>query len=329
MNTYTQEMIKRVTEQSKFDDVKYAKEDEAKAKIEIQTLKTSEVFGNPNQPRQTFQSKALEELAASIKQEGQQQPGEVIPVELIKDWNGLRDEKYMVISGESRLRACILAGINYKAIVVDQPMTMQQILLRALTENEVRSNPTPIENANVYKSLKKSGMTIEEIATKMGKRKSYIIARLDLLKLRPIYQKALEQKVITIGQANQISRLRESGQDTVIKLINSGKVKSYKDTINAVDAILQSEQQTGFALEVVEITKAEKSKINALEKAIISAKKMIEKAFNKNHEIVIVKKIGAHKADQIISDLELIKKHIQYLTDALTAELMKEQIRGI
>ncbi len=36
MNTYMQEMIKRVTEQSKLDDVKYAKEDEAKANLEAQ-----------------------------------------------------------------------------------------------------------------------------------------------------------------------------------------------------------------------------------------------------------------------------------------------------
>ncbi len=299
-------------------------------KIEIQTLKTEDVFGNPNQPRQSFHSKALEELARSIQQEGQQQAGEVIPIELIRDWDSSQVKgKYMVIAGESRLRACVLAGIGYKAIVITQPMTMQQILLRALTENEIRSNPTPIENATAYNNLKRSGMTVEEIAKKMGKRKSYIIARLDLLKLRPIYQKALEQKVITIGQANQLNRLNQSGQDTVMKLFYSGKVKSYKDTINAVDAVLQSEQQVGFALtEVVEINKEEKARISAIEKAITSAKKLIEKAFNKNNKILIVKKIGPYKAKQTISDLTLIRKHIQYLEDALNAEMMREQVIG-
>ncbi len=51
MNKYTQKMIKRVTEQSKLDDVKYAKEDEAKANLEAQKeakngnlLETQKIF---------------------------------------------------------------------------------------------------------------------------------------------------------------------------------------------------------------------------------------------------------------------------------------------
>jgi len=156
-------------------------------------LDTELCYGNPDQPRKYFNQQELQELSDSIKEAGQLQPGKVRP-----DGNG----KYMIIMGERRWRACKLAGVQYKAIVVE--IDDDTLALQAIIENEQRADVTPMEAARSYQAQIDKGLELKELARKIGRRPSYVQARIDLLKLNPLHQMALDQGGLTIGQANQL-----------------------------------------------------------------------------------------------------------------------------
>ena len=118
-------------------------------------LDTEQCYGNPNQPRKYFNQQELEDLASSIKESGQLQPGKV---------RQDKDGKYMIIMGERRWRACKLAGVQYKAIIVD--IDDNTLSLQAIIENEVRADVTPMESAKAYKAQIDNGMELKVLAKK-------------------------------------------------------------------------------------------------------------------------------------------------------------------
>lgn len=139
----------------------------------IKTLSVSDVKPNPYQPRKYFDEKALHELSLSIQQYGVMQP---INVRYI---NGT----YELVSGERRLKATILAGLEtIPAIVVN--ITQNESGILALIENIQRQNLNYIEEAEGYlKLIVDYGITQEELAQKVGKKQSTIANKLRLLKL--------------------------------------------------------------------------------------------------------------------------------------------------
>ena len=299
--------------------------------MEIVKLKTSEVCGNPEQPRKKFDPKHIRDLAESIKADGQRQAGEVIPVGLITDLaeaDYILDEniKYIIIGGECRYRACKEAGVTYDAVICTTPLTRREILVRAIVENEQRKDPTPIENARAYKNLEDSGLSIEDIAKKTGKRPSYIKARIKLLHLNEVYQIALSSGGITIGQANQLVRLSPGGQDTLVRLIESGKCRTYKNVCDAADEILQAEQQTGMFKPPKPMSKEEKRSINLVERVITSTMEIIKKGFGKDNKIVVSKNLSKHQAIKLADSIELIVKHLQILENSLRKVAIAREI---
>ena len=140
---------------------------------DITEIKLSEIRSNPYQPRKTFDEKALNELAESIKEHGVVQP--VIVKKSIKG--------YELIAGERRTKASRIAGKEtIPAIIRD--FNDQEMMEIALIENIQRENLNPIEEAIAFKNiLKETGMTQEQIATKFGKSRSYITNLLGLLNL--------------------------------------------------------------------------------------------------------------------------------------------------
>jgi len=153
------------------------------------------------QVRMDIPEEGIQELADSIKVIGQLQPVLVRPVE----------GRYEVVFGHRRLLACKRLGLE-KIQAVVRKLDDQAVALMRATENIARQDVSPIEEAAVYADLRDThGLRIDEIARRMGKSEGIIKRRLDLLKMPPQLQKAIHEKKITYGVAEELWRLGDPG----------------------------------------------------------------------------------------------------------------------
>lgn len=150
---------------------------------------------NPFQPRTNFNEETLQELASSIKELGVIQPITVRKLEF---------NKYQLISGERRLRAAKLAGLqvipSYIRIADDN-----ESLVMALVENIQRHDLDPIEIALSYQRLiDEIQLTQEQMSDRVGKKRSTIANYLRLLKLDPIIQTGIRDGFISMGHGRAL-----------------------------------------------------------------------------------------------------------------------------
>lgn len=200
------------------------------AEIEISKIET-----NPFQPRSQFDEQALKELSESIEQLGIIQP---ITVRLLKK------DKFQLISGERRLRAAKLAGLE-KIPAFVRDANDQEMLEFALVENIQRENLNPVEIAITYQRLmEECDLTQEKLSERTGKGRSSIANYLRLLKLPPEIQAGLRSNKISMGHAKVLSSLPDRHNQLKIfyKVLAAGL--SVKKTQEAVDAILYPEVET-------------------------------------------------------------------------------------
>lgn len=181
----------------------------------VANLNISQIEANPLQPRTEFDREALEELAASIKQLGIIQPVTVRKV---------GQERYQLISGERRFRACQLAGLEeipaYIRIANDQTM-----LEMALVENIQRENLDAMEVAISYQRLmEECDLTQEKLSERVGKKRSTITNYLRLLKLPAEVQLAIRQKKVSMGHARALINVASNARqlDLLVRILEEG-----------------------------------------------------------------------------------------------------------
>ncbi|ADL43553.1 parB-like partition protein [Caldicellulosiruptor obsidiansis OB47] len=134
--------------------------------INIELIELSE-----NQPRKVFNEEEIEELASSIKSVGLIQP-------LVVQKKG---DKYVLIAGERRLRACKIAGIEKVKCIIKEYENPLEI---ALIENIQRKDLNPYEKALAFKRLMDEfGYTQEELARRLGISRSKVANTLRILNL--------------------------------------------------------------------------------------------------------------------------------------------------
>ena len=150
------------------------KERKYKKSNEVIQIPTRLILPNPHQPRKNFNWDDLEGLAESIHYNGLLQPITVRKRE---------DERYELISGERRLRACKMAGLStIPSIVID--IDEEKSALLAILENLQRENLHFFEEAIAIERLMKGfGLSQEELSRKLGKSQSALSNKLRLLRL--------------------------------------------------------------------------------------------------------------------------------------------------
>jgi ParB family transcriptional regulator, chromosome partitioning protein len=149
---------------------------------------------NPYQPRNEFDTLALNELAESIKVHGIIQP-----ISLRKLGN-----KYQLISGERRFRASQIAGLTEVPAYV-RTANDQEMLEMALIENIQRQDLNAMEIAISYQRMvDECGLKAEELGTRVGKDRSTVANYMRLLKLPPAIQSAIQQNFISMGHARAL-----------------------------------------------------------------------------------------------------------------------------
>jgi ParB family chromosome partitioning protein len=179
----------------------------------VPKIKLELIEVNPFQPRADFNQQALEELAASIKIHGVIQPITV---------RKITDRKYQLISGERRLRASKMAGLTEVPAYV-RTANDQEVVEMALIENIQREDLNSMEVALTYQRLiDECDLTHENLGDRLGKDRSTVTNYLRLLKLPPEIQKALRDKVLSMGHARAIISVPEVDKQLyVLKEINT------------------------------------------------------------------------------------------------------------
>ncbi len=144
------------------------------------------------QPRRQFTQDEMDELVASVRQQGVLQP-----VLLRKDPRN--PQGYELIAGERRWRAAQLAQLHEIPAVVRE-FTDRQALEAALVENLQRSDLTAIEEARAYRRLMEDfGHTQEKLAEALGKSRPYVANAIRLLELPERIQQMIEKGELSAG----------------------------------------------------------------------------------------------------------------------------------
>ena len=127
----------------------------------VKELDISLISANKDQPRKYFDEESIKELSESIKSLGIIQPITVRQ----KGYNS-----YEVVSGERRLRASKLAGLDKIPCIIVSINSEENDLI-ALIENIQRENLNFYEEALSYKKIMSEyGMSQEELASRIGKK---------------------------------------------------------------------------------------------------------------------------------------------------------------
>lgn len=190
---------------------------------------------NPFQPRMSFDQDSLQELAASIRTFGLIQPITV---------RKKSADRYQIISGERRFKACQLAGMDMVPAYI-RDANDQGMLEMAIVENIQRENLDPIEVAMSYQRLiDECSLTQEQMADRVGKKRASVTNYLRLLKLPAKVQHDLKVGLLSVGHAKVLLGLddvflQEKLCDFVIK--NSLSVRQLEDKIKELQAQQQNE----------------------------------------------------------------------------------------
>lgn len=165
--------------------------------MEITTIKLSQIRPDSLQPRKIFQDAQIDDLAESIKKYGLLQPI------LVKK----QDDRYIIIAGERRYRACKKLGLEYVEVIIKDD---ENAMLISLIENIQRENLTALEEAVAIQNIKdKYKCTHEELSKLLGKTRVYITNKLRILNADEYTKKLLSDNNITEGHARALLGQRD------------------------------------------------------------------------------------------------------------------------
>ncbi len=182
---------------------------------------------NPYQPRMSFATEAMQELAESIRTFGLIQPITV----------RRKGNKYQIISGERRYRASIMAGMDMIPAYI-RDASEQGMLEMAIVENIQRENLDPIEVAMSYQRLmEECNLTQEQMADRVGKKRASVANQIRLLKLPAKVQHDLKVGLVSVGHAKVLLAVEDpQTQEMLCDLIvkNGLSVRQLEEKIKAL-----------------------------------------------------------------------------------------------
>ncbi len=149
---------------------------------------------SPTNPRKTFDEDAMQELAASIRENGVLQPLLVRP---------RAERSFEIVFGERRYRGAAMAEKETVPVCIRE-MTDAQVLEAQLVENLQRQDVHPLHEAQGFAALlrlEEPKYSIELIAAKCGKSAGYVASRLRLTELAPAAVEAFTKDEIGLGHA--------------------------------------------------------------------------------------------------------------------------------
>lgn len=191
----------------------------------------SQITEDKNQPRKTFNSETIKELANSIKEQGVINPITVRP----------KGSKYVIIAGERRFLAAQEAGLKSIPALI-RKASKDDVMLLSLIENIQREDLNDIDRASALKKLKEStGFTWEIIGSKLGLSKRRVLALVDLLDLPEEIKEDIRSKKLTEKHGRALRQLKDNKDEIlkVSKIVKEEKL-SGDETIKLVKEVKKS-----------------------------------------------------------------------------------------
>lgn len=165
-------------------------------------------------PRENFDEVKLDELKESIIENGV-----LVPIRIKVNEN----KEFILIDGERRLRATLKAieeGHQIESIpAIIERKTITEIDQLILALNTNTGEPlSPLEEGKAIKRLLNYGLTVADIARKLGKKYDLVKARLALTEASPVILKEVEAKNISLNDARRIVEKSYTIEDQLEKL---------------------------------------------------------------------------------------------------------------
>lgn len=206
-------------------------EDKAYEGDELIELEIERIRPNSQQPRTRFSEDELDNLAASIRENGVVQP-----IIVRKAMDG-----FELVAGERRWRASQRAGLQ-KIPAVVRKISDEKLLEVALLENIQRQELNPIEEAVAYRKLIDSiGLTQDELSSRIGKPRTHIATFLRFLKLGDDIQKLVEEERISAGHARALLMT----EDQAIQRQVARRILEEGLSVRATERLIKSLTSTG------------------------------------------------------------------------------------
>lgn len=198
------------------------------------TLPLAAIAPSLTNPRKSFNPVKLTELAESIKASGVHQPVLVRPLPGARVATTDRGVTHELIAGERRYRACQQAGLADIPVLI-RNMSDDQVLECQIVENLQRDDLTALEEAEGFEALQATGVSIDGIADKIGKSRSYVFARLKLLDLSVECKEAMRAGQIDASRALLIARIPDTALQT--KALAEATRVDYRGEVCSVRAL--------------------------------------------------------------------------------------------
>jgi ParB family chromosome partitioning protein len=196
--TGTNKLVRKIKTGNKVEQKKETLYDKGESK----EIPISQIDFSPLNYRKFFSQPDLENFASELALHGIISPLTVRP---------MSSGRFELVAGERRLRAAKIARFKVVPVTIRQ-LTDEQVIEIQLSENLQRENPHPLHEAEAIGQMQRHCMTIDEIASRLGKSKQFVYTRLKLLSLVHCFKEMVFENAISLNDALQIATLSGSSQ---------------------------------------------------------------------------------------------------------------------
>jgi ParB family chromosome partitioning protein len=199
----------------------------------LDQIRVDHIRANPRQPRSSFDSGKIADLAANIRSVGSL----LQPIVLRSVADG-----FEVVAGERRLRAVQMLGWSEVPAIVLDDVDDRAAYLLAVAENGARQDLDPMEEARALVYMRDAlGMETPSIEQHAGLPPGEAAWRMELVKLRPDLQHMVARRQLTRTAGFYLSRLSLNGQRRVVDALtkapmDTNQVKALTDLVLAEES---------------------------------------------------------------------------------------------
>ena len=251
-------------------------------------LRIADVEPRSDQPRKTFSTESLAQLADSIGQFGVLQP-------IIVRESRLLQGTYEIIAGERRWRAAKMAGLSEIPAVILEGDDLKAAQV-AVIENVQREDLNAVEEALAYDALiERFGMTQEQVATQVGKSRVAVTNMLRLLDLPDEVLELLRNGSLSAGHARALLGLKNEdsmvslAQRIVEKDLSVRDVERTVRLMNYEPTATEAEEQTELTQRKAYMRDLEHRAVSALGRKVrilkTPKKKVLELAYSDDEDL--------------------------------------------